>query len=57
VIALMTSTTPYGRYISLDGIHPSAAGSTILADAAARALNARYALGIPVSASFLASAP
>jgi hypothetical protein len=55
VVALMTSATPYGRYISLDGIHPSAAGSTVLADAAARALNARYALGIPVSASFLAS--
>ena len=57
VVALMTSSTPYGPFISLDGIHPSAAGSSVLADAAARALNARYGLGIPVSASFLASAP
>lgn len=57
VIALMTSTMPYGRYVSLDGIHPSADGSAVLADAAARALNTRYALGIPVSASFLASLP
>jgi hypothetical protein len=56
VVALMTSATPYGSYISLDGIHPSAAGSTVLADAAARALNARYRLGVPVSATFIASA-
>ena len=55
VVALMTSATPYGPLVSLDGIHPSAAGSTVLADAAARALNARYGLGIPVSASFLAT--
>ena len=53
VVTLMTSVTPYGPYISLDGIHPSAAGSTVLADAAARALNARYLLGIPVSATFI----
>lgn len=55
VAALMGSNTPYGPLIGLDGIHPSAAGSTVLADAAARALNARYGLGIPVSASFLAA--
>jgi len=55
-IAFMTSDTPYGPLISLDGIHPSAAGSTVLADAAARALNARYLLGIPVSATFLTAA-
>ncbi len=40
--ALMTSTTPYGPLISLDGIHPSAAGSTVLALAAARALEQHY---------------
>ena len=33
--------------MSLDGFHPSAAGQTVLADAAARAINARYRLGIP----------
>ena len=47
VVALMTTATPYGPYISLDGVHPSALGATVLADAAAAALNERYALGIP----------
>jgi GDSL-like lipase/acylhydrolase family protein len=57
-ITLMTSTQPYGPNISLDGIHPSAAGARILADAAAAALNARYDLGIPLSsASLIALAP
>ena len=56
VVALMTSAEPYGSLVSLDGIHPSAAGSTVLANAAARALNTRYRLGIPVSGSFLAAA-
>lgn len=33
---------PYGQFISLDGVHPTAAGAEILAQAAARALDARY---------------
>jgi len=41
-IALMTSPEPYGPYISLDGVHPTAAGARVLAEAAARALDARY---------------
>ena len=42
-IALMTDpVTPYGPYISLDGIHPNAAGHQILAQAAAAAFNAQY---------------
>jgi len=41
-IALMTSLEPYGPYISLDGVHPTAAGARVLAEAAARALDARY---------------
>jgi lysophospholipase L1-like esterase len=45
--ALMTSMQPYGPYVSLDGIHPTAAGQAVLAREAARALNARYDLGIP----------
>jgi hypothetical protein len=45
----MTSAQPYGPFISLDGLHPSAAGSRVLADAAARAVNATYGLGIPTS--------
>jgi lysophospholipase L1-like esterase len=48
VLALMTSAQPYGPYYSLDGVHPSALGSGVLADAAARAINERYGLGIPL---------
>lgn len=46
---LMTSTQPYGPYVSLDGVHPTAEGSRVLADAAAQALNDTYHLGIPLS--------
>lgn len=48
VIGMMTTATPFGPLLSLDGIHPSAAGSALLAQAAAQALNATYGLGIPV---------
>jgi lysophospholipase L1-like esterase len=48
-ITLMTSPQPYGPYISLDGLHPTAEGARVIADAAARALNAAYRLGIPTS--------
>ena len=42
-VALMTDpATPYGPYISLDGIHPNAQGHHILAEAAAAAFTARY---------------
>jgi lysophospholipase L1-like esterase len=42
-IAMMTDpSTPYGPYISLDGIHPNAAGHKILATAAAAAFQAQY---------------
>jgi hypothetical protein len=44
---LLTSSTPFGSLVSLDGVHPSAAGSRILAQAAAHALNVTYKLGIP----------
>jgi len=47
VVAMMTTATPYGPLISLDGVHPSAAGSTVLAHAAAAALNTTYNLGLP----------
>lgn len=47
--AQLTSPAPYGPLISLDAIHPSAAGAAVLADAAAAALNARYGFGIPLS--------
>lgn len=48
-IAVMTTAQPYGPYISLDGIHPSAEGARVIADAAAAALNATYNFGIPTS--------
>jgi hypothetical protein len=48
-LAQMTSQQPYGPYVSLDGLHPSAAGQALLAEAAAAAINATYDLGIPVS--------
>lgn len=38
---------PYGHFISFDGYHPSALGQTMLAQAAARALNAKYGMEIP----------
>ena len=46
----MFSQMPYGAYTGLDGIHPSALGSQILAEAAAAAINARYDLGIETAA-------
>ena len=45
--ALLTSDEPYGPYISLDGVHPSAAGHRILAREAAKALNVTYHLAVP----------
>jgi hypothetical protein len=46
-VTLLTSAEPYGPLVGLDGLHPSVAGNRVLADAAARALNERYQLGIP----------
>ena len=46
VVNLMTTGTPYGPNISLDGLHPSAAGQTIIANAAARAIEDRYNVGL-----------
>lgn len=45
--ALLTSNEPYGALISLDGVHPSAAGHRVLAREAAKALNVTYHLAIP----------
>jgi hypothetical protein len=49
VVQFMTSAEPYGRYVSLDGMHPSAAGQRVIATAAADALNAKYGFGIPTA--------
>jgi lysophospholipase L1-like esterase len=53
-ITVLTTAQPYGPYISLDGIHPSAEGQRVLADAAATALNTTYRLAIPTSTGALA---
>jgi hypothetical protein len=44
---VLFSNTPFGPNISLDGVHPTAAGQAILATAAVQAINARYGLAIP----------
>jgi lysophospholipase L1-like esterase len=42
VVTMMTTDHPYGSLISLDGVHPTAAGAQVLAQAAAQALDDRY---------------
>lgn len=42
LFAYLTSPTPYGPLISLDGVHPSPAGAAVLAGAAAKAIEATY---------------
>ena len=45
---LLFSNNPFGSHISLDGVHPSSQGQTLLANAAAKAINATYQVSIPV---------
>jgi lysophospholipase L1-like esterase len=45
--AFLGCTRPFGQYISLDGIHPTADGQQEIANAAAAALNATYNFAIP----------
>src|SRR5690348_14001408 len=45
---LLFSNSPFGQYISLDGVHPSTQGQALLAIAAAQAINAAYGVAIPV---------
>lgn len=42
IVNQLTSLTPYSPFISLDGVHPSALGSAVLATAAAVGYNVRY---------------
>ena len=46
-ITMLTSPQPFGPLVSLDGLHPSAEGSRVLAEAAAAALAARYNMVFP----------
>jgi lysophospholipase L1-like esterase len=54
-ITLVTAQAPYGPYFSLDGVHPSARGAQVLAEAAARALDERYEAGIGPRATLTAA--
>jgi hypothetical protein len=47
LVDVLFSNAPFGPNISLDGVHPSAQGQSILAAAAVQAINARYGLAIP----------
>ena len=49
VVAVLTTATPWGPLMSLDGVHPSAAGNALIATAAAQALNQTYNLGIDLT--------
>ena len=53
LVAFLQNAQPYGPLISLDGVHPTAAGARILAEAAANALNERYNHNIPTVAASL----
>ena len=44
---LLFSNQPFGPHMSLDGVHPSAAGQSLLASAAVQAINTTYGLAIP----------
>jgi hypothetical protein len=46
-ITMLTSPQPFGPLVSLDGLHPSAEGSRVLAEAAAGALAAKYNMVFP----------
>ncbi|MBA3889585.1 MAG: hypothetical protein H0X64_03565 [Gemmatimonadaceae bacterium] len=54
-IALLMQQQPYGRYVSLDGFHPTADGARVIANAAARAFDARYGFGITGSGALFAA--
>jgi len=47
-LTLLGATSPYGPNISLDGVHPTAAGQRIIARAVATALNTQYGFNIQV---------
>jgi hypothetical protein len=46
VLDVLFSNAPFSPNISLDGVHPSAQGQSILAGAAVQAINARYGVAI-----------
>ena len=49
VVKQLGCNTPYGQYISLDGVHPNVVGYQEMANAAAVALNTAYGFEIPTN--------
>jgi lysophospholipase L1-like esterase len=47
VVKHLGCTSPFGQFISLDGVHPSNAGHVLIANAAAEAVNDHYGFSIP----------
>ena len=47
LVKILFSSAPFGTNISLDGVHPSAAGQSVLATAAVQAISAKYGVAIP----------
>jgi hypothetical protein len=47
LVNVLFSSAPFGSTISLDGVHPSTAGQSILAAAAVKAISAKYGVAIP----------
>ncbi len=45
--ALTGCLAPFGQYVGLDGLHPSASGQQVLANAAASAVNAAFKTNVP----------
>jgi lysophospholipase L1-like esterase len=45
----LTCPSPYGQYVSLDGVHPNVQGYQEMANAAADALNTAYGFAIPTN--------
>lgn len=48
VASFMTSVTPFGPYIGLDGLHPTAEGQKLIANSAIAAINEHYGFEIPL---------
>jgi lysophospholipase L1-like esterase len=44
---LASATAPYGDYVSLDGVHPSAKGQAAIANAVIDVINQEYGISIP----------
>jgi len=49
VVKQFGCVSPYGQYVSLDGVHPNVQGYQEIANAAADALNATYGFAIPTN--------